>query len=120
MHEPEKITPVVNSYNEWDPLEEVIVGRVEGAAAPPWHAVIKGCAPAATWDFLRQYAGSPYPPEEIEAANRCLEEFIHILEAEGVTVRRPDVLDFTKVRRRIHGGIYHNVRGYWGEPEGRR
>ena len=26
----------VNSWNEWDPLEEVIVGRVEGAIVPPY------------------------------------------------------------------------------------
>ena len=29
---------VVNSWNEWDPLEEVVVGRLEGAAAPPREA----------------------------------------------------------------------------------
>ena len=26
----------VNSWNEWDPLEEVIVGRVEGSMVPPY------------------------------------------------------------------------------------
>ncbi|MGF6871696.1 hypothetical protein OKW35_001154 [Paraburkholderia sp. MM5477-R1] len=25
----------VNSWNEWDPLEEVIVGRLDGAVIPP-------------------------------------------------------------------------------------
>lgn len=28
---------VVNSHNEFDPLEEVIVGRVEGSTIPEWH-----------------------------------------------------------------------------------
>ena len=28
--------PVVNTHNEWDPLEEVIVGIVDGARVPPW------------------------------------------------------------------------------------
>ena len=29
----------VNSFNEWDPLEEVIVGRLEGATIPgPRHS----------------------------------------------------------------------------------
>jgi len=30
-----KQLPVVNSHNEWDTLQEVIVGRIEGAAVPP-------------------------------------------------------------------------------------
>ena len=32
----------VGSYNEWDPLEEVIVGVVDGAAVPPWHPRHRG------------------------------------------------------------------------------
>jgi hypothetical protein len=28
---------IVNSHNEFDPLEEVIVGRVEGSTIPEWH-----------------------------------------------------------------------------------
>lgn len=31
----------VNSHNEWDLLEEVIVGRVEGATVPPLTAEVK-------------------------------------------------------------------------------
>ena len=27
---------VVNSHNEWDPLEEVIVGILDGACDLPW------------------------------------------------------------------------------------
>ena len=29
------------SHNEWDPLEEVIVGRVEGATVPPFTVEVK-------------------------------------------------------------------------------
>ncbi len=32
----------VGSYNEWDPLEEVIVGVIDGAAVPPWHPAMEG------------------------------------------------------------------------------
>ena len=28
---------IVNSHNEFDPLEEVIVGKVEGSTIPEWH-----------------------------------------------------------------------------------
>ncbi|MEV7083664.1 amidinotransferase, partial [Streptomyces sp. NPDC093516] len=30
----------VNSHNEWDPLEEIIVGRLEGATIPSGHPVV--------------------------------------------------------------------------------
>ena len=29
------------AWNEWDPLEEVIVGRVEGATVPPFTVEVK-------------------------------------------------------------------------------
>ena len=34
-----RVSPV-NSHNEWDPLEEVIVGRLEGATIPSDHPVV--------------------------------------------------------------------------------
>lgn len=37
----------VSSYNEWDPLEEVIVGRAENACVPPFTVEVKvkqGCS----------------------------------------------------------------------------
>ena len=38
--DPEKknAKPAVNTHNEWDPLEEMIVGMVEGAMIPPWES----------------------------------------------------------------------------------
>jgi len=32
--------PVVNTHNEWDPLEEIIVGVVDGAMIPPWDLIM--------------------------------------------------------------------------------
>jgi glycine amidinotransferase len=86
---------VVNSYNEWDTLQEVIVGRVEGAAIPQFEANIKVDAPPRYWNFFQQYGGQPFPQELVEAASKELEQFCKILEAEGVTVRRPDIVDFS-------------------------
>ena len=34
-----QVSPV-NSHNEWDPLEEVVVGRLEGATIPSGHPVV--------------------------------------------------------------------------------
>lgn len=87
----------VNSHNEWDPLEEVIVGSVEGAMFPTWDGINKHTVPSGEWEKISQRInpnGSPYPPEYIAAAKRDLEEFIHILRAEGVIVRRVDDADY--------------------------
>ena len=89
-------TPVVNSHNEWDLLEEVIVGHVENAMVPPWDVNIRATTPEPSWKFIRENSSQPFPKEIIDQARRELEEFVHILEAEGVTVRRPDVVDFSR------------------------
>lgn len=80
---------VVNSYNEWDPLEEVIVGIVDNASFPPWHITLEATLPHNQCETFRRNAGKPFPAERIEAARKELEEFVHILEGEGVRVRRP-------------------------------
>ena len=87
--------PPVNSYNEWDPLEEVIVGRVTGAAVPPWHISLQSATPEHSWDLLKVLSAKPAPSAFVEAARRDVEQFVHILEAEGVKVRRPDPIPQT-------------------------
>ena len=84
--------PVVNTHNEWDPLEEIIVGTVEGATIPPWETV----TPAVVHhehllDFYRKNGGQPWPQEMLDAALKDIAEFVQILESEGVTVRRPSI-----------------------------
>jgi glycine amidinotransferase len=88
--------PVISSYNEWDPLEEVIVGTLEGSSVPPWHITLQATMPPNQWRFFQQSGGKPFPKEQIEAGQKDLEEFVHILEAEGVTVRRPEPVCFSK------------------------
>jgi glycine amidinotransferase len=83
----------VNSHNEWDPLEEVIVGNVDGAAFPPWHISVQSVIPTDQWETFRLNAGRSFPRERIDAARRELDALARILEAEGVTVRRPERQD---------------------------
>ena len=83
----------VNSYNEWDPLEEVIVGTVDGATFPSWHISLEPVLPSDQLDTFRRNAGRPFPAECIAAANKELDEFVHILESEGVKVRRPEPMN---------------------------
>lgn len=89
--------PVVNAHNEWDPLEEVIVGTVEGALVPPWDVAMEATLHRRElWDYYRQFGGTPWPKELVDAAEKELCELVGILEAEGVTVRRPTPFDFSK------------------------
>lgn len=104
-----QISPV-NSFNEWDPLEEVIVGCIEGACVPAWHISLKATMPKNQWNYFRAYGGQSFPQEQIDMACKELEEFVHILEAEGVTVRRPEIVDHSRPYAtpdwRSPGGLY--------------
>ena len=57
---------VVNSHNEFDPLEEVIVGRVEGSTIPEWHVSGKAVWPEKWWDMYKTQSGQSFPPEMIQ------------------------------------------------------
>lgn len=80
----------VSSHNEWDPLEEVIVGIIDDACFPTWHEPLRSVLPAGQIENFRRNSGRPFPADQIEAARRELDEFQRILEGEGVKVRRPE------------------------------
>lgn len=83
----------VSSHNEWDPLEEVIVGLADGARFPPWHAAVEAVLPPAKADHIRAHAGQAFPADIVDGARRELDQFSALLEREGITVRRPDPRD---------------------------
>lgn len=86
----------VNSHNEWDPLEEIIVGRLEGAVVPSGHPVVTCNVPGWAGRLQKLAAGFRFPQIMIEPAQRELDHFVNVLGQLGVTVRRPDVVDFKK------------------------
>jgi glycine amidinotransferase len=88
--------PVVRSYNEWDLLEEVIVGGVRGAMIPVWDELDYAAHPVDEYAYWHDRQNQPVPEEEVSAATRALDELAHILEAEGVRVHRPDPFDFSR------------------------
>ena len=88
--------PVVNSWNEWGLLEEVIVGVMDGAAVPPWHVTLKATMPEKHWGLFQRQGGRPFDPERVRAAEADLEGLARLLEREGVRVRRPDRVNFVK------------------------
>jgi len=84
----------VRSFNEWDPLEEVIVGSLEGAVMPPSHITVTRTILPLAAQLYRVFGGHRYPRIMVSAARRELEGFVK-LQAEGVAVKRPDIMDFT-------------------------
>ncbi|MFY1671037.1 amidinotransferase [Plantactinospora sp. WMMB334] len=83
----------VSCYNEWDPLEEVIVGIVDGAHFPPYDVATAAPLSPAQRAVFRERAGQPFPADEIAAARDELDQLVEILENEGVRVRRPEPRD---------------------------
>lgn len=85
------MSAVVSSFNEWDPLEEVIVGHALGAVKQAYEPALSPYYPLRGGE--RGFAGGRFPAEEIERAQRQLDGFAARLEKEGVTVRRPEPVD---------------------------
>lgn len=102
--------PRVSSYNEWDPLEEVVVGVVEGARIPEWHVTLDCTMPESSRQFFRSRVGQPFPEELERRAAAELDELVTILEGEGVRVRRPERPDsfrpFSTPDWQSPGGLY--------------
>ena len=84
---------VVCSWNEWDPLKHVIVGRAVGTQ-------IQAPEPAVQLDFPdRGYplgTFGPLPEDMEEKAGELLDNFAAILEKRGIRVDRPTPLDFSQ------------------------
>src|SRR5437762_14002545 len=86
----------VNSHNEWDPLEEIIVGRLEGAVIPSNHPVVTCNIPGMTARAQSIGAGFRFPQLMLAPAQRELDGFVTLLESLGVTVTRPLAIDHKK------------------------
>jgi glycine amidinotransferase len=84
---------VVNSWNEWDPLKHVIVGRADGT-------MVQAPEPAVVRDWpdrgFPKGTYGPLPKDMEDAANEQLDNFAALLEKHGVTVDRPEVMDFSQ------------------------
>ena len=103
---------IVESYNEWDPLEEVIVGRLDGAMLPTWQTIARATVPPDS-EYLKQRLDSrdtglamPYSVEQVEAGQKDLAAFINILEGEGVKVRQPDEYPFSEGYKTPEWDVY--------------
>jgi glycine amidinotransferase len=84
---------IVNSWNEWDPLKHVIVGRADGT-------MVQAPEPAVQRDWGEDGyplgTFGPYPQEMVDRANEQMDNFARILEARGIRVDRPTPIDFSQ------------------------
>ena len=102
------MSSLVWSCNEWDPLEEVIVGNPLGArfptADPSTHVAEFPDRP------LDEIPRGPFPQRIIDETEEDLEAFVSTLTKLGVTVRRPETwpheATFSTVHWRAQG--YYN------------
>ena len=87
-----KTTPktVVNSWNEWDPLKHVIVGRATDCHIPPNEPALEAKVPEDS-DMRGQWGRRPQ--ESIDRGNELLDNFASMLEKRGIIVDRPTPTD---------------------------
>ncbi len=78
---------VVNCHNEWDPLEEIIVGSLDGAVNVPWEIALHAVTPAEDVErsraFALEYGGQTVVPIVGAGAQKQLDESLSILKGEA-------------------------------------
>ena len=85
---------IVNSWNEWDPLKHVIVGRADGTCIPAPEPALEAKVPEDS-DMRGSYG--PRTKDTIDKANELLDNFSIILEKRGIKVDRPTPLDLSLI-----------------------
>jgi N-dimethylarginine dimethylaminohydrolase len=88
--------PIVNAHNEWDPLEEIIVGGVSGARIPRPDPGLHGLEFFDLED-MQQIPSGPFDERVLAETAEDLEILATELRRLGVIVRRPEPLDHARV-----------------------
>ena len=84
---------IVNSWNEWDPLKHVIVGKADGTCIPAPEPALDAKVPEDS-DMRGQFG--PRTKDTVDKANQLLDDFSNMLIKRGIKVDRPDPIDFNK------------------------
>lgn len=91
---------MIHSYNEWDALQEIVVGRADWANWPSDDPVFAQEIEKTTWKHSPVPAG-PVPDWIIDEANEDLDTLSATLEMCGVVVRRPKAINY-----QLRNGMY--------------
>lgn len=88
---------LVNVHNEWDPLEEMIIGVPDNARVPMAEKGLFSIEYNEHHESMDQIPSGPYDAKIIDETKEDLEVLVKVLEEHGVVVRRPHVVDHSKV-----------------------
>ena len=91
----------IHSYNEWDPLRSVVVGRATHANWPTNDPVFKLESERTLWKETPVPSGA-VPDWIIKEANEDLDQLVGLLKSLNVEVFRPDDFNF-----QAHDGMYN-------------
>ena len=84
---------VVSSWNDFDPLRHIILGRADHTCIPPTEPATEAKIPE---DSPMRGRWGPRPLETVERANEQLEHFAAVLEGRGIRVDRPDPIQWNQ------------------------
>lgn len=86
----------VQSHNDWDPLEEIIVGTADYAMLPTLNKSTHSfCYAGNSWEEIKHLEGE-HAKWIIDEANEDAEKLCSTLRSLGVSVLRPDSVDHRK------------------------
>lgn len=91
----------IHSYNEWDPLRSVVVGRADHANWPVHDPVFRSESERTLWKETPVPSG-PVPDWIVREANEDLDALAGVLRSFDVEVFRPDDFNF-----QVHDGMYN-------------
>ena len=92
---------MISSFNEWDPIKEIVVGRADFANWPSQDPVFAQESEKTTWTETPVPSG-PVPDWIIDEANEDLDILSSTLEQLGIVVHRPKAINFQE-----RGGMYN-------------
>ena len=72
---------IVNSWNEWDPLKHIIVGKADGTCIPAPEPALDAKVPEDS-DMRGQFG--PRTKDAVDKANQLLDDFSNVLKKKGI------------------------------------
>jgi len=88
---------IVNSWNEWDPLKHVIVGKADGTCIPAPEPALDAKVPEDS-DMRGKFG--PRTKDTVDKANQLLDDFSNILKKEGLKLI--DQIQLILIKKHLH------------------
>ena len=102
----EKIMSLVSVYNEWDPMEELIVGNALHAAIPHEDGAFEAMQHGGS-DAFEPLLPGKFPTQIIEETEEDIQLFIETLSTLKIKVKRPEPILFEDKIKTLHWEASH-------------